>query len=127
MAKYKIRNFLPKPVKRRLWILATYPRIWFRLNQNYDYDRHRFGKYSSANSLLNWRINRQTWIIGDYHKIEKALALRAPRPGFGVAIVSRLVENLERYLHEYEIDEICVIAINVLNEYAKLTRKIIFP
>lgn len=114
-----VRGCIPKTVKRRLRFLATYPKYWLQLRRNYAYDRRRFGKYSSANSSLKRRIQLQAWIIGDYHKIEKALALRSPRPGFGAAVVHRLIENLERYSNDCGIDEICIIAINALREYLK--------
>lgn len=115
----KARNWLPKPLKRSLRLAATYPRYWLELRQNYAYDRRRFGRFSSASTILNRRVQMQSWINGDYHKIEKALALRSPRPGFGTAVVSRLVENLETYLNQYGIDNICAIAINVLSEYVQ--------
>ena len=114
-----IRGCIPKPIKRRLRFLFTYPSYWLQLHRNFAYDRRRFGKFSSADSSLKRRIQLQAWINGDYHKIEKALALRSPRPGFGAAVVFRLVENLEQYSVDYGIDEICVIAINVLKGYLK--------
>lgn len=114
-----IRGRLPKPVKRFLRLVVTYPIYYLRLRQNYAYDRNRFGRYSSADSIFNRQVHLQSWIAGDSHKIEKALSLRSPRPGFGLMVVSRLVENLERYFVDYGTDEICVTAIDVLKEYAK--------
>lgn len=113
----RVKNGMPKPLKRLLRFILMYPGYWLRLHQNYAYDRQRFGKYSSADSGLNRQIQLQSWVVADYHKIEKALSLRSPRPGFGVVVVSRLVDNLEHYINDYEIDEFCVTAINVLIEY----------
>lgn len=113
----KLRSAIPKGFKRKARFIVSYPAYWIRLRRNYAYDRRRFSKYSSANGSLERRIQMRSWINADYHKIEKALALRAPRPGFGVAVVTRLVETLERYLALYEMDEICAIAINTLHEY----------
>jgi nitroreductase len=110
-------------MKKRLRFIAMYPNYWLRLQKNYAYDRRRFGKYSSADSALNRQIPLRSWINGDYHKIEKALALRSPRPGFGIAVVSRLVENLECYMATYGIDEVCVTAINTLKEYVVFNTK----
>jgi nitroreductase len=114
-----IRSRLPKSVKRWLRLIATYPIYYLRLHQNYAYDRNRFGRYSSADSIFNRQVHLQSWIAGDAHKIEKALSLRSPRPGFGVAVVSRLVENLERHFVDYGTDEICVTAIDALKEYVE--------
>ena len=117
------RRILPKPLKRCLRLIHSYPRYKFRLLVNYAYDRKRFAKYSSADSHLSRQMHLQSWIMGDYHKIEKALALRSPRPGFGLAVIARLVKNLDRYVEDYGADEIFVTAINALKEYEKFNEK----
>ncbi len=122
-ALMKILSSLPKPLKRRLRYLVRFPAHWFKLHQNYAYDRRRFARHSSVNSVLGRKVHLQSWISGDYHKIEKALALRSPRPGFGTAVVSRLVENLDRYFNAYGFDENCVTALNVLKEYVNFNKR----
>lgn len=119
----RLKSGIPKPVKRFLRLAVTYPTYWMRLQRNFAYDRRRFAKYSSADSILRRKTQLRSWITGDYHKIEKALALRSPRPGFGQAVVGRLLDNLERFLDEHGIDENCVIAINALFEYMKLNKE----
>lgn len=113
----KLRSAIPKGIKRGVRFVVSYPSYWVKLRRNYAYDRRRFSKFSSANGSLDRRTPMQSWINADYHKIEKALALPAPRPGFGVAVVTRLVENLDRYLEKYSPDDVCVIAVNTLSEY----------
>ncbi len=115
----KIRNLIPKPIKRRLRYWCGYPLFRFTLWRNNAYDISRFRRWSAADGNPDRQIQLRSWINADYHKIEKALALRKPRPGFGVAVVVRLLENLERYHQQYGYDEICHIAINTLANYVK--------
>ena len=118
----KLRAAIPKGWKRRARYVVGYPVYWFRLRGNYAYDRRRFGRWSSARGWLESETPLRSWINADYHKIEKALVLKAPRPGFGSAVVLRLVENLDRYLSRFPMDEICVIAINTLREYIRFNQ-----
>jgi nitroreductase len=115
----KISQFLPKSLKRTLRYWITYPFFRFSLWRHYSYDKRRFRIWSSADGRPDRQLQLRSWINADYHKIEKALALRSPRPGFGMAVVGRLLSNLEEYLTLYGFDEICHIAINTLNAYLK--------
>lgn len=112
---------IPKSMKRRARFMVGYPVYWWRLRRNYGYDRRRFSRWSSANGRLDRQATLRSWINADYHKIEKALALKSPRPGFGAAVVLRLVDNLEWYLGRFAMDEICVIAVNTLKEYLQFS------
>ena len=113
----QIRNLIPKPVKRFLRYWVSYPFFRFSLWRNTRYDQKRFREWSSADGRPDQKIQLRSWINADYHKIEKALALRKPRPGFGTAVILRLVENLELFQRQYGYDEISLIALNTLSNY----------
>lgn len=114
---------IPESLRNLIRYLLSYPGLWFRLRLNYAYDRKRYWKYSTADSSLDRRVNLEAWIMGDYHKIEKALALRSPRPGFGKAVVGRLANNLEAYINLYGKDDVCTTANNVLSEYLEFNER----
>ena len=118
-----IRDLIPKPAKRFVRYWVTYPYFRYNLWRNVAYDKHRFRVWSSADGRPDQRLQLRSWINADYHKIEKALALRSPRPGFGVAVVHRLLENLELYQQQFELDEIYHIALNTLDEYVAFNAK----
>ncbi len=97
------RDIIPQGLKLRLRYLAQYPSYQMRLWRNFQYDKRRFAHWSSADGRPERRQQLQAWIGADYHKIEKALALRHPRPGFGRGVVTRLIDNLIRYQNEFGI------------------------
>ena len=113
----QIRDLIPKPIKRFLRYWVSYPFFRLSLWRNVRYDQKRFRTWSSADGRPDRKIQLRSWINADYHKIEKALALRKPRPGFGTAVVLRLLENLELFQQQYGYDEISLIALNTLNNY----------
>ncbi|MBE9209870.1 nitroreductase family protein [Nostoc sp. LEGE 06077] len=59
----------------------------------------------------------------DYHRLEKGLALKEPRIGFGSEIIKRLISNLWIYHKKYGLDETGQIAINVLCSYHNFSIK----
>lgn len=61
-------------------------------------------------------------IIRSYHRIEKGLALREPRPGFGPDAVVLLQRDLARYLSLYGPDRTTEAALNTLIEYVSFNR-----
>ncbi len=56
-------------------------------------------------------------IIKSYHRIEKGLALSAPRPGFGADAVALLTASTRKYLSRFEPDKTSLAAVNTLGEY----------
>lgn len=53
----------------------------------------------------------------DYHRLEKGMSLSHPRPGFGVEVANRLLDNLSAYLDQYHADDITSVTTVVLEKY----------
>ena len=119
----QLRRRVPKPVKRLARFAVNYPGIYVRLRANYDYDARRFLRFSSVNGRQGSAGNVRAWIDADVHKIEKALALKTPRPGFGKPVVRRLVDNLHSYLDHSEADLSVELAVNALAAYEEFNAR----
>ncbi|NEO55542.1 MAG: hypothetical protein F6K54_22195 [Okeania sp. SIO3B5] len=50
----------------------------------------------------------------DYHRLEKGLALKQPRKGFGKDVIKRLGDFLPEYQNKYGSDETVMITLNAL-------------
>ena len=68
-----------------------------RLAANFDYDRARFAGQAAIVPDARDAEQLGSLIMMDCHRIEKGLALPAPRPGFGVEVVRRLIRNIRDY------------------------------
>jgi nitroreductase len=105
-----------------LWLRARFKRqrervrFEVRLVHNYLYDLGRFRRYSANRSSLS-RENLRALITMDYHRIEKGLALRDPRVGFGAWFMPRLLSNLQTYRAAYGPDRVFLVAVNALAAY----------
>ncbi len=53
----------------------------------------------------------------NYHRLEKGLALKQPRKGFGKDVIKRLSNFLPEYQNKYGSDETVMITLNALQEY----------
>lgn len=87
------------------------------IEQNYQYDKERFSRFSGTIPSQTSPTQLRARITKTYHRIEKALALPTPRPGFGHEVVSELIGLLERYVVDAGFDDTAVTAINTLTEY----------
>ncbi|WDE98563.1 nitroreductase family protein [Lentisphaera profundi] len=96
------------------------------------YDWHRFKKYSSYSMSIfflqsNGRVKTaeqlSALVQADAHKIEKALAITNPRPGFGVAVVKRLRKNMLEYYHRFNFNSRLEIAYSTLLKYIDFNKK----
>lgn len=114
---------LSPPTIRKLRAAVEYPGIYRRLVANYFYDLNRFLDWSSVATPPEKRDQLRAWIDADFHKIEKALALKAPRPGFGKVVVRRLLENLKTYQTRFGADWSTDVAVNVLYAYQEFGRQ----
>ncbi|GHD56389.1 nitroreductase family protein [Jeongeupia chitinilytica] len=76
-------------------------------------------RYRQASGLLQpgRRQVLQAHIIKSYHRVEKALALPDPRPGFGEHAVQLLLGEVDDYLTHYGADHCVAGALNTLDEY----------
>lgn len=112
------------------WCASLLPQqFYLRVRQQYRQlrDRRALGgamrrdlqRYRRHSGLLDGlgQAALQAHIIKSYHRIEKALALPAPRPGFGAHAVGLLLEELAVYLNRYGADHCVHAALNTLDEY----------
>lgn len=98
-------------------------RIGWNLWLDYLYDWRRYRRSSSTLkhhdlSLLD-RRQLDALILKTSHTLEKGLALKYPRPGFGQQRVKMLLEYLNFYNTRYGIDDTSALAISVLTAYQK--------
>lgn len=89
-------NKIFKGITRRLINRLKYSQLGdqSKLIRNYLYDYTRFAKHSSALISKSGKQKALSMVIMDYHRLEKGLALRTPRPGFGQDVVERLLRNI---------------------------------
>ena len=109
----RVGRFLPVGLKRtvRRW-------LWRReLAANFAYDQRRFAEYSAACPVGAAPERLRSLLVMDAHRIEKALSLRSPRPGFGRATVANLLANLDQYLQQVGSDDTARLALNTLEAY----------
>ncbi|MEH1965695.1 nitroreductase family protein [Nostoc sp.] len=104
--KARIMESLPTQLKNKL-----------RLASNYFYDYQKFSKWSAASGNAQTQTHLKALITMNYHCIEKGLALKEPRIGFGTAVIQSLLANLWKYHENYGLDETGQIALNNLFSY----------
>jgi nitroreductase len=114
MITYKqLYQKIPEPIRRirhefRRWLAG-----WCYLLSNGFYDTQRFAKHSlSVRGKLN-QDNKRAKLIFLYHKIEKAMALPEPRPGFGrkwipVDFIPLLIDYSDNYGCDELVQTCCV-------------------
>jgi len=90
---------------------------------NYAYDFNRFTKWSSADGIIKNQDNLKASITMGYHRIEKGLALKNPKPGFGSWFIPGLIKDLDHYQQSFGSDETVQIALNTLNSYYEFNRE----
>ncbi len=121
-----------KKIKSSMRYFLTLPFMILYLVKRFIDDVVRFYLYSSvhasifygrSNNTLDKQEKLQAVIIADYHKIEKGLALKDPRPGFGVAVVQRLLDNYNEYLNKFGHSETLQVALTCLLEYQSFNKK----
>lgn len=111
--KSQLREYAARAL-RPLW-----RRIRYRRNARYDVARYRrssaafHASYSAPDGLAHLRA----LITMDYHRIEKGLALRNPRPAFGRKVISELARNTTSYAQLGGDRELLRIVRNVLVAY----------
>lgn len=109
--KNLIKKIAPK------YLINTYRSLKFKrkIKNDFMYDYKRYIKNYA--SILNTKEGLQAFLIKEYHAIEKGLALRKPKPGFGELRISMLVDNLKLYINKYGADSTANITLKTLKEY----------
>lgn len=119
-----LKKFIPAHVRYKLyhqrWRLTFMPQLLL----NYAYDCGRFVRNSSvsvrhpsSNLKVETKTQFQARITIDYHSLEKGLAMKEPRVGFGRETIQRLLSNLSAYQQKYGFDETVQITLNALLAY----------
>ncbi len=112
-----IRIVIPSKLRRELKRATVVHQFW----KDVRYDARRFLKWSAfANRQLS-QANLQALIVIDYHRVEKGLSLKTPRPGFGKDAVAALTANLRKYKARFGMDEIARTGIDTLHEYVEFS------
>ena len=124
MLRAAARGVIPKGLRERFWqaraALQLRVERWKygpRLLRNYLYDLSRFHTYSSARGATRTREQLAARITMEYHKLEKGMALPAPRPDFGTRTANLVRTHRQTYLNEYGEAPCCDIALQVLFQY----------
>lgn len=112
---WTIIRSLPPSVRNALRTLLA-PAQLVRLAMSYMFDLLRYARYSST-VHTSCRQHEEAYLIMTYHKIEKALALKRPRPGFGKDSVKAMLRRLARYFRRYGVDDTVEICLSVLESY----------
>lgn len=105
------------------WINNRYHGVVFgrtRIGEflNALYSIRLFLRYSFKGSYLNEQENSRSFLIKQYHIIEKGLAMPAPRENFGIPKIKTLLAKLKNHEGKYGADsEISEPIRNCLNEY----------
>jgi nitroreductase len=117
LARNLAKALLPLTMKQSISQKRRLKKFEHNLKLNYAYDHKRFLTWSSAGKELYSQAQLKALITMDYHRIEKGLALKQPKTGFGRNSVERLLRFCEIYLREHGDDEVIHIAIRSLTEY----------
>lgn len=127
-SKGNLRGSISPSIKRKIKQLKAQAGnlslfAFVNLLLNYAYDFGRFFRWSSANKESKTQLQLQALITMDYHRLEKGLALKEPRVGFGQKNIQRLLSNLKTYKKQYGLDTNSQIALNALYEYYLFNRE----
>jgi hypothetical protein len=116
--RFLLKAVLPKRVQSSLRWRRDRARLLWRLARNFAYDYRRYASWSADRSIKS-RTNLAALITMDYHRIEKALALRDPHPAFGGWFLPRLLDNLQLYQARYGTDRTAQVATGALGAYQR--------
>lgn len=117
-----LKKILPKKIRQYgMMKLADIKNIKL-INDGYAFDIKKFKMYSSAFNVSS-KEKLRALILKEYHAVEKGLALRNTRVGFGVLRIKLLIVNLREYINLYGIDEVSLGAIESLKEYKEFDNK----
>jgi nitroreductase len=88
-----------------------------RMLPNYFYDFRRFLVYSGVNKSRGYQAERAARITLFYHQVEKGLSLANPRPGFGMTVIPRLLNDVDAYISAYGLVMPATTALAALQSY----------
>jgi len=86
--------------------------------RNFRSDARRFREQSGIVRTPE-QVTLQAKITMDYHRLEKGLSLRSPRPDFGTKVAQDLIANLGRYCRSFGADQLTETTFEALAEYSQ--------
>jgi len=95
-----------------------------RMLPNYLYDFRRFLRYSGLNKSRSTQTTRAAYITLFYHQVEKGLSLPNPRPGFGMSVIPRLLDDVDAYMTLYGAVVPATTAIASLQSYLEFSERV---
>jgi nitroreductase len=117
--KILILRFTPKYV--HIFVRDIY--FIFRMLPNYFYDFKRFLLYSGLNKSRTYQAERASRITLFYHQVEKGLSLANPRPGFGMTVIPRLLNDIDTYIAAYGLVVPATTALAALKNYVEFNNR----
>lgn len=93
-----------------------------RLLPNVVYDAGRFLRFSGMNRSRQHKSEHASRVILFYHQVEKGLSLAEPRPGFGEAVIGRLLADTRAYVVRYGWEYPATSAVHALRAYVRFNR-----
>lgn len=105
------------PLSLKQFVVGSKAYKMRQLKRNFKEDMNKYQKYSFDLAENRTRRHYEADLIFYFHKIEKGLSLPNPRVGFGKINIEYLISTLEKYVKNYEWDEVSLITLNTLYEY----------
>ena len=113
-------RYMPARAKARLIQMH----LALRLVPSLVVDARRFIRHSGGHPRSHRSTRLRALITIDYHKLEKGLALPAPRPEFGGWVVKRMITNLDRHIEATgACDDVARVALNALDAWCQFNRR----
>ncbi|PSK91456.1 nitroreductase family protein [Taibaiella chishuiensis] len=107
---------IKKAVPRSVKTFYRHQKSLLAIVKDFCYDYKRYRKHY-ASIHLKTKDNLQAFLIKEYHAVEKGMALRNARQGFGVERITRLIRETEHYINCYGYDSTTDITLKTLKEY----------
>lgn len=118
--RYKLlKQILPKSVVRILLSVRAYVQLFV----NYFYDFSRYSRASSMGEIAGNVDQYDALITMNYHRLEKGLSLREPKPFFGKQVIEYLLRTIEYHQREYGSRESTITALNTVKFYIQWHEK----
>lgn len=113
----RVRWAIERRLPGRLRTRINHLRRWKHLLANGHYDVARYARHSGIWGGSDRQIVLRALITMNYHRLEKGLALAAPRPGFGRQPTQELQRDLSEYVQEFGVDDTVRVALDALRAY----------
>jgi len=124
LARY-LYQLIPEPIRKARRDFMGWIRNWLELLQNEIYDLRLVARHTMAIKSEYSKDNQRARLTICYHKIEKALSLPTPRPGFGRKwILAEFIPLLSGYYASYGWDDIVEICCLDLQKYVEFNQKL---